>query len=230
MSKYNISTEKMLMMYDVLLLCRKDIEVERWWRIGKAITEPSHDVLVDLPSRLGRSCLVADVKLPGQQMLLRIGTVHLESESKPRSVELRKQQLETILPLLSDDGQVAVLCGDMNMCSSSDENATIAESNYTDAWPVLHPDEPGYTEDSSLNRMKYLMIEKAKTGTYSAPPVRFDRVLLYNGTSSGQGHWDVVSIERLGTAPLLDVPDDSVQLWPSDHIGLCATIAPTAGP
>ena len=188
---------------------------------------PPHEVAAELPSRLGRSCLVAELSLPSGR--LRIGTVHLESESKQRSVEFRKQQLEVIMPHLAPHGNEAeapiqaLLCGDMNMCSASEENATIEGSDFIDAWPAVHPTEPGYTEDSALNQMKALMIKKADQKEGSYPPVRFDRVLLHGETSGRQ--WEVAGIERLGTTPLVDLPADTVQLWPSDHIGLCAEIS-----
>ena len=42
---------------------------------------------------------------------------------------------------------------------------------YCDVWPALRPDEDGFTEDTSINLMRYDMKDKQRQ-------VRFDRVLL----------------------------------------------------
>ena len=67
------------------------------------------------------------------------------------------------------------LCGDFNLCSEGKyvpENAPIAgDRDVLDLWPALRPGEPGWTEDTEANAMRYRATGKEKQ-------VRFDRVLL----------------------------------------------------
>lgn len=70
---------------------------------------------------------------------------------------------------------------------------------YVDAWEMLHPDLPGYTEDTELNAMRLALSGKQKQ-------VRFDRVLCKG--------LEPVHIELVGTEPFAD------GVWPSDHFAL----------
>jgi hypothetical protein len=84
-----------------------------------------------------------------------------------------------------------------------DENHWIA-APYCDVWPALRPDEDGFTEDTSINLMRYDMKDKHRH-------VRFDRVLL-KGRS-----WAASEIELLGKAPIsAELP----RVFPSDHFGV----------
>lgn len=70
------------------------------------------------------------------------------------------------------DAKVTVLlCGDFNMCHRSHENEAIETSGFTDVWPFLRPNEPGWTENTDVNLMR---VEKKK----SRKMVRYDRMLL----------------------------------------------------
>ena len=60
-----------------------------------------------------------------------------------------------------------MVLGDFNMRDA--ENARIA-APYCDVWPTLRPDDDGFTEDTSINLMRYDMKDKHRH-------VRFDRVL-----------------------------------------------------
>ena len=99
----------------------------------------------------------------------------------------------------------AVVLGDFNMRDR--ENGRIT-APYTDLWPALRPGEHGYTEDTSINLMRYDMKDKHRH-------VRFDRILL-KGTA-----WSASDIELLGTEPLsAQLP----RIFPSDHFGLRCTL------
>ena len=116
--------------YGVLLLSR--LPVERF-------------TLHDMPTRMGRKLLCAH--LAGS---LVVATIHLES--LPPSAEYRDAQFKQCVSIL-DAFDHAVLMGDMNFCSSWPEENQRIPDRYTDVWPHLYPDDPGYTEDTSINPM-----------------------------------------------------------------------------
>jgi len=156
--------------------------------------------------------------------------MHLESMQQ--NAEIRKQQLEVILPALrKQDGEsqinAAILCGDMNMDAASEENLTITQhTDYCDLWPALHPDDPGFTEDYNVNLVKKNLLEKeGKTFDLERyKPVRFDRVLLSQRLVHPKDVVEPAEMTILGTTPVSNLPGDSVQLWPSDHLGLAVSL------
>ena len=151
-----------------------------------------------LPSMFGRELLVAE--LEG----LSVGIVHLESTRG--LAEQRARQLRRIFPALARYTDAALM-GDFNFCSSWDENAQL-DPSYVDVWPHLRPQEPGWTEDTDVNRMRKELHRREKQ-------VRFDRLLL-RSTS-----WLPSSIELLGTEP---ISPEQPNLFPSDHFGLCVEL------
>lgn len=183
---------KTLNSYGVLLLSRYDLQNLRWY---------------PLPGNMGRSTLIGDVMLNGTT--LTIATVHLESHRI--SAPVRAKQLSKIFPLL-DQSSHALLMGDFNFCASWKEENDQLPPQYADAWNVLHPQDPGYTEDTDINIMRLRVKREQKQ-------VRFDRILLRSkGTA---GCWVPRSIELLGTSPI-QVP--TADIFPSDHFGLMATL------
>lgn len=148
-----------------------------------------------LPTRMGRSLVIVELED------LAVGVVHLESL---RSADTRRRQLKIIFPIL-DEYPHAVLMGDFNLCSTWDENDQL-DPRFTDIWPHLRADEPGWTEDTDINTMR-LLVKSKRT------QVRFDRVIL----RSTDEHWRPIEIERLGTEP---VSPDLPEVFPSDHFGL----------
>ena len=106
-------------------------------------------------------------------------------------------------------GEAYILMGDFNLCSSWTVENRLIEEHYLDLWPAIRRDQPGYTEDTSTNRMRLLAKGKHKH-------VRFDRILMRSPV------WRPRSIGLLGTQPISDeLPD----VFPSDHFGLTATIS-----
>ncbi|RDH74455.1 endonuclease [Mycolicibacterium moriokaense] len=149
-----------------------------------------------LPSRQWRGFLQATVMLNGAPTV--VCCVHLDSGKS--SSRLRRWQLRRIVRALRrvDD---AVVLGDFNMRDV--ENPHIP-APYRDVWPDLRPDHDGYTEDTTINLMRYDMKDKHRH-------VRFDRVLL-----KGR-RWAPTGIELLGTEPIsADLP----RVFPSDHFGV----------
>jgi tyrosyl-DNA phosphodiesterase 2 len=160
---------------------------------------------VPLPTRAHRGVLTADLGVAG--VPLRVGSVHLDS-GKAAS-RLRDRQLRHVFRTVSS-AQDVVLLGDFNM--RDDENPRIRPP-FVDVWPALRPDEPGFTEDTSVNLMRLDSTGKQRH-------VRFDRVIL-----AGNG-WRAASIDLLGTAPICPALP---RVFPSDHFGLyCELVRPDA--
>ena len=75
---------------------------------------------------------------------------------------------------------------------------------YIDVWPALRPHDEGFTEDTSINLMRFDMKNKHRH-------VRFDRVLLKGS------HWSAAQIELVGTEPISPALP---RVFPSDHFGV----------
>lgn len=139
---------------------------------------------------------------------LTVATVHLESTEGQR--EARIEQLSEVFEHLSRYPRV-VLMGDFNFAPDWPENAHLS-SDYLDAWSFLHPEDPGFTENTSVNLMRLQQSGKEKQ-------VRFDRILCKGGLKPR-------SIELVGTIPLPGLRD----VWPSDHFGLLCDVELTSQP
>ncbi|MDG4663231.1 endonuclease/exonuclease/phosphatase family protein [Mycobacterium sp. 236(2023)] len=149
-----------------------------------------------VPTRARRGFLRADLVIDGARTAL--CSVHLDSGK--RSAPLRVRQIRRIFRALAADSDAVVL-GDFNMRDK--ENHLIAPP-FHDVWPALRPGEDGYTEDTSINDMRYDSTAKKRH-------VRFDRVLV-----KGQ-RWRPESIELLGTEP---ISPEHPRVFPSDHFGV----------
>jgi tyrosyl-DNA phosphodiesterase 2 len=149
-----------------------------------------------LPTRLARGFLRGEFTINGRPQV--ICSVHLESGKA--AVRLRGWQLRRVFRALRK-AEDAVVLGDFNM--RDDENGRIA-APYCDVWPALRPREGGFTEDTSINLMRFDSKNKHRQ-------VRFDRVLVKGPA------WSPADIELLGTAP---VSSALPRVFPSDHFGV----------
>lgn len=149
-----------------------------------------------LPTRQTRGFLEAELALDGARQI--VCCVHLDSGKS--SARLRGWQLRRIFRALRTVENALVL-GDFNMRDT--ENERIA-APFCDVWPALRPDDPGYTENTSINLMRFDARNKKRH-------VRFDRVLL-KGT-----RWRSAGIELLGTQP---ISPELPRVFPSDHFGV----------
>lgn len=162
-----------------------------------------------LPTRLGRGFLRAEFIVNDRPLV--VTALHLESGKA--GVQLRATQLGNVFRSL-DRADNAIVLGDFNM--RDDENPRL-DAAYTDLWPALHPDDAGYTEDTSINLMRLDSRNKQRQ-------VRFDRVLLKSD------RWTGVDIELLGTEP---ISAEHPRVFPSDHFGVWSRLeacAPTPAP
>lgn len=166
--------------------------------------ESSQFAMAELPSNMYRKLVLTRLEIDGVELV--IASVHLESLEQK---ELRKEQLRLIFEYLEQFDN-AVLMGDMNHCSTrEDENSTIGESEYTDLWSHLHPDEYGWTMNRDINL--YLKHSRYRNS-------RFDRILLKSKV------WEAKSIEIIGGEPINPGTPGGLPLFPSDHFGLVATL------
>jgi len=149
-----------------------------------------------LPTRLSRGYLTAQLTINGEP--LSVLAVHLESSKA--ATQLRARQLGRIFDS-QRTAQSVIVMGDLNM---RDNENHLLDTSYRDVWPVLHTREPGYTEDTSINLMRYDMKNKHRH-------VRFDRVLV-----KGQA-WVPKAIGLLGREP---IAKDLPRVFPSDHFGV----------
>jgi tyrosyl-DNA phosphodiesterase 2 len=160
-----------------------------------------------LPTRLSRGFLKAEFTVNGR--LLVVCSVHLESGK--RNVRLRGRQLRRMFRALRS-AEDAVVLGDFNMRDS--ENGRIAPP-YHDVWPMLRPQDDGFTEDTAINHMRYDSKPKHRQ-------VRFDRVLLKGPA------WGATSIDLLGTEA---ISGTHPRVFPSDHFGvICGVVNQASSP
>jgi tyrosyl-DNA phosphodiesterase 2 len=164
---------------------------------------PIHDwTLFPVPSAMGRQLVVARAAL---NQSTTFASIHLESQSY--AAPTRAKQLARIFPFLAADPHI-ILTGDFNFCASWDENQQL-DPTYHDVWPLLHPTDPGFTENTDVNTMRFLHTAKRKH-------VRFDRTLL----RSRQPGWRATQIQLFGTEP---IHPTQPMVFPSDHFGLLST-------
>lgn len=149
-----------------------------------------------LPTRQSRGFLQAELQLNRSRPV--VCCVHLDSGKS--SSRLRGWQLRRVFRALKG-AEDAVVLGDFNMRDPEDSRIV---APYCDVWPTLRPDEDGFTENTSINLMRYDMKDKHRH-------VRFDRVLLKGC------RWTASEIELLGTEPIAaELP----RVFPSDHFGV----------
>ncbi len=182
-ANYRMSDVELFQTYDIAILSRIPIR-----RLGS----------LPLPTQMGRRLLAAELSCG-----LSIGTIHLESMTE--STHARATQLRMIQPYLASLGD-AVFCGDMNFKPDDDVETAAIDPSFVDVWPVIHPEDPGYTADSQINRMRFSL-----KPTLSRK--RIDRVFLH-GT-----RWRPMGIELVGTEPI-----DGEGNFTSDHFGLECTL------
>lgn len=153
-----------------------------------------------LPSGMNRYALIAELDTP--HGVAAVANVHLESMSFQEPV--REQQLRTLFEEL-EPYALAMVLGDFNLCSSWTSENDQLDPRYTDLWPQLCGDDPGYTEDTVINSMRLAQRRESKQ-------VRFDRILLRDDFAA----LALDSMVMLGRSPL------GPELFVSDHFGLLA--------
>ncbi|WP_232374861.1 endonuclease/exonuclease/phosphatase family protein [Mycolicibacterium mengxianglii] len=149
-----------------------------------------------LPTKLSRGYLTAEFELNSTAQ--KIVGVHLESGKTAQRT--RARQLSCLFRANRNSDNV-IVAGDFNM--RDDENHLLPP-DYRDVWPALRPGDPGYTEDTSVNLMRFDNKDKHRH-------VRFDRVLCKGDA------WVPERIRLLGCEP---VSPALPRVFPSDHFGV----------
>lgn len=138
-----------------------------------------------------------------------INNVHLHSGAEYSA--FRIAQLKTIQNIISkNDADLNILAGDFNFGDGPQwsENQHIP-NDFQDIWKKTHKRDPGFTEDTNINKMRFNFKKKIKQE-------RFDRILLKDKKSLCKAF----DIKKLGTKPI----DGAGETWPSDHFGLASKI------
>lgn len=161
--------------------------------------------LRELSSNKDRKLLVAELGMGVRSTC--VGNLHLESSAS--ATPLRLAQLDEVLPTLQGASH-RLLMGDFNFDPAQEEEQARVDAHYRDLWSALRADEPGYTEDTDINRMRLLHKNQPKQ-------VRFDRILL----RSLRPGWEPESVEMIGTRP---IAEDQPEVFPSDHFGLAGRL------
>lgn len=155
---------------------------------------------VPFPTGMGRSLVVAEAPVGGAP--LTFASAHLESQDEDA---LRAEQLRRSFAALGRRPGDCLFVGDMNFVDGAPLETAALDPAFADVWPALRPGEPGYTVDTEVNRMRWIVKEKVTRK-------RIDRVLR-------RGALRPLSIELYGDRCVGGDPE----LFASDHFGLRAT-------
>jgi endonuclease/exonuclease/phosphatase family metal-dependent hydrolase len=149
-----------------------------------------------------RGWISVDMHVQGN--LLRFVTTHLETDADP--VTQMTQANELVQALNSEDNRPVVLCGDFNADADTPNPtvATILKGGFTDAWPTLHPLNPGFTVP--------LYIEDL-----SSPPP-------FTAVSTPFHRIDLVLVRDLRVTQIDLIGNQVSPPWPSDHVGVVASV------
>ena len=158
-------------------------------------------VQLPLPTEMGRCLLAAELSCG-----LTVATSHLESMSEYASD--RAAQLEIIQPYLSGSSPDVVFAGDMNFTPDAPAENAVLDPTFVDVWPALRGDEPGFTVDTNINEMRYMV-----NGKHSHK--RIDRVFLRSAA------WSPRAVTLVGVEPI-----DTDGTFISDHFGIEVELAP----
>jgi endonuclease/exonuclease/phosphatase family metal-dependent hydrolase len=159
---------------------------------------------LEFDSRMHRTLLVAEV--PTASGMLTIATSHLESTRPFRNT--RVAQMRTVFSILREVPDV-VFVGDFNFDPSEPEEHEV-DQRFDDVWRLLRPGDPGFTEDTVRNPMRFQNHQKEKQ-------VRYDRIL------AKLSHWHPTEIRLFADRHLNDQG-----LCVSDHFGVSASFSSTA--
>ncbi|CAB9496376.1 Endonuclease/Exonuclease/phosphatase family [Seminavis robusta] len=208
-----------------------------WIRKDSSRLEVNSTNTLPLESIYGRRGLLVDLEVASSSSRkkndtpakIRVVATHLESG---RHMEMtRRKQLDALFSDMKETPcgntkdikpHVAFLVGDFNLDPSYAENEVV-DANSTDLWKLLKPkNDPGYTEDTYQNQMRFEAHGKHKQ-------VRYDRIVMMDLAEHSISQpmqappkymCVPTAIERLGVEPF----DSAKTIWPSDHFGLVAVL------
>jgi endonuclease/exonuclease/phosphatase family metal-dependent hydrolase len=157
------------------------------------------------PLLVQRGWATVDVKYRGEW--IRFATTHLEAyDPRPRVAQAQVLVMQLAGVAAKHGPLPEILVGDLNSHPGEEGEAILAAAGFEDAWPVVHPDDPG---------LSCCWLEDLTIGSPPAPPFyeRIDYVLT-------RGLFEPRTAAVTGSDPASRVGG----LWPSDHGGLEATL------
>lgn len=158
----------------------------------------------------------------------------------------RMEELHAIFELLKEKfaNKKITIMGDFNFNITPDrsqhsnwpENIIIKRSGFTDAWNELHPDDPGLTEDTSVNNMRFntkflekqfrydgIFYRSPKDGDMKAKTIKMIGTESINVSNGFDYRFKKYLSDPSREDELRGVDDDGkINIHPSDHFGLCA--------
>ncbi|WP_225409143.1 poly(A) polymerase [Stigmatella hybrida] len=142
-----------------------------------------------------------------------VATPHLTSNRTASPDSARAAQLRTLVDWANALGPQApdvVLAGDFNLGEDAAEAQVFTQEGFVDVWPLLRPEEPGFTFDPERNALATAM-------TVTGRRQRLDRVLV----RSRSGRLTPRAVSLFGETPL--PPPEAPAggpLFTSDHFGV----------
>jgi len=151
----------------------------------------------------------------------------------------RLEQLEAIGKIIDQEckNKSVILCGDfnMNLDGSIDEWPEVEginKLNMQDTWKIVNPKDPGFTEDTFINHMRWNMKFMEKRYRYDGMFLKSDTIVLLPvdakmvGTESCAMDDDMFDdfMRLLSNKSVIDnVQPRSKTYHPSDHFGVMTT-------
>jgi len=161
-------------------------------------------VILELPGidvTLLRSWCSVDVKVRGK--LARIVNTHLEEEFFDL---IQFLQAEELLTGLFQTHLPVIVLGDFNASESSTTYKKILKAGFKDSWPLIHPDDPGFSccQDEDLLNLTSQLKERIDLVLFRGKQINVHDIKLVGAHSSNR------------------IPSGR---WPSDHAGVVATLS-----
>lgn len=138
-----------------------------------------------------------------------VAALHLTSNRANNAIQIREKQLQITLDYLQTLPGDTIIAGDFNS-RAEDLFLFTAAHGFEDIWPMLHPNDPGYTFDPLHNPIAQKM-------TISGHPGRLDRIFLKSPLKA----WMAEKAELFARQP---VPGTADKLFPSDHFALLSVL------
>lgn len=156
------------------------------------------------------TALYAEILVNDKTISLVTSQLHSQSEY----TDFRIIQLKTIFNDILREKENAIFVGDYNFGDNVQKwkENNYLDKSYKDAYRDLYPDNgknPGYTEDTEINEMRYMMKKSHKQE-------RFDK-LMYKSNFITPIKFDIIGKDKIGSVTF---ENSKIGIWPSDHFGI----------
>lgn len=184
---------------------------------------------------------VVCVKIPFEEQHLIVASTHLSAQKE--NIARRQIQIKELCQVLKETypNEDKIIAGDLNYHVEKE----IIPKGYLDAWKAVHPNQPGYTFDGTINRMLHEISPLGwMYGFKDDVQMRLDRICVQSI------NWQATAIEICLNNPVYDAKQKTNffkdvlstlfdrfrinvarnpkhYLFPSDHFGLVSTFKTT---